>query len=63
LFQISSYTLLLVYIAKGYQVAEIAYELKLSNHTISGYIKAIYQKMHISSRVEAALLAQQYGLI
>ena len=53
----------LVYIAKGYQVAEIAYELKLSSHTISGYIKTIYQKLHISSRAEAALLAQQYGLI
>ena len=53
----------LVYIAKGYQVAEIAYELKLSSHTIRGYIKTIYQKLHISSRAEAALLAQQYGLI
>ena len=53
----------LVYIAKGYQVAEIAYELKLSGHTINGYIKTIYQKLHISSRAEAALLAQQYGLI
>ena len=53
----------LVYIAKGYQVAEIAYELKLSSHTINGYIKTIYQKLHISSRAEAALLAQQYGLI
>ena len=53
----------LVYIAKGYQVAEIAYELKLSDHTINGYIKTIYQKLHISSRAEAALLAQQYGLI
>ena len=53
----------LVYIAKGYQVAEIAYELKLSSHTINGYIKTIYQKLHILSRAEAALLAQQYGLI
>ena len=53
----------LVYIAKGHQVAEIAYELKLSGHTINGYIKTIYQKLHISSRAEAALLAQQYGLI
>lgn len=52
-----------VLFAKGHQVAEIAYELKLSGHTINGYIKTIYQKLHISSRAEAALLAQQYGLI
>ncbi|MBH2002597.1 MAG: response regulator transcription factor [Moraxellaceae bacterium] len=51
------------YIAKGYQVTEIAYELDLSSYTVSDYVKSIYRKLNISSRAEAALLAQQYGLI
>jgi DNA-binding NarL/FixJ family response regulator len=53
----------LIHIAKGQQVSEIAYELGLSSHTVSGYVKEIYRKLHISSRAEAALLAKQYGLI
>ncbi|MCH7331608.1 response regulator [Acinetobacter modestus] len=53
----------LIHIAKGQQVSEIAYELGLSSHTVSGYVKEIYRKLQISSRAEAALLAKQYGLI
>ena len=53
----------LIHIAKGQQVSEIAYVLGLSIHTVSGYVKEIYRKLQISSRAEAALLAKQYGLI
>ncbi|OJU90603.1 MAG: DNA-binding response regulator [Acinetobacter sp. 38-8] len=53
----------LIHIAKGQQVSEIGYELGLSSHTVSGYVKEIYRKLQISSRAEAALLAKQYGLI
>ena len=51
-----------IYIAKGLQAPEIATQLGLSSYTVSSYIKEIYRKLKISSRVQAALLAQHYGL-
>lgn len=53
----------LILLAKGLQSPEIAEQLQISQHTVISYIKGIYRKLHISSRAEAALLAQQYGLI
>lgn len=52
-----------VYIARGLQAPDVALQLGLSSYTVSSYIKDIYRKLNISSRAEAALLAQRYGLI
>jgi DNA-binding NarL/FixJ family response regulator len=56
-------TEVLRYIAKGMTLAETARLLGLSPHTISGYVKDIYRKLNVSSRAEAALSAQQMGLV
>ena len=54
---------ILIYIAQSYSAPAIAIKLGLSNYTVSSYIKEIYRKLNISSRAQAALLAQKYGLL
>ncbi len=46
-------------IGLGLRNAEVARELKISENTVSGYIKTIYTKLGISSRAEAAAYARQ----
>ncbi len=50
-------------IGKGYKNREVADLLKISTHTVHGYIKEIYQLLGISSRSEATLEATKRGLI
>lgn len=50
-------------VAKGLTVAEVAAMLDLSRHTVAGYLKAIYRKLSVSSRAEAALEATRRGLV
>jgi DNA-binding NarL/FixJ family response regulator len=52
----------LLRVAKGFTLPEIAVQLKLSRHTVSDYVKQIYRKLNVSSRAEAALEAQRLGL-
>jgi DNA-binding NarL/FixJ family response regulator len=52
----------LLRVAKGYTLPEIGVQLCLSRHTIADYVKAIYRKLNVSSRAEAALEAQRLGL-
>lgn len=53
----------LVLIARGLTVSEVATEMKLSAQTVSGYVKIIYQKMHVSNRVELIREATRRGLV
>ena len=53
---------MLLRVAKGFTLPEIAVQLNLSRHTISDYVKQIYRKLNVSSRAEAALEAQRLGL-
>ncbi len=50
-------------ISKGMTLPETAKLLQLSRHTVDGYVKDIYRKLNVSSRAEAALSAQQMGLV
>ena len=50
-------------VAKGMSRKEIARELDITPNTAAGYIKNIYQKLSISSRSQAALAADQLGLL
>ncbi len=50
-------------IAKGYSRPEVAKMLEISLNTVSGYTKAIYQKLNITSRAEATIEAVKLGLI
>lgn len=47
-------TELLALLAKGYSNKEIASKLSLTLETIQSYLKSVYKKMHVHSRVEAA---------
>lgn len=49
-------------IARGYTVAEAAGKMSLSAQTVAGYVKIIYQKLHISNRAEATREAMRRGL-
>lgn len=53
----------LVKLAYGSSIAEIAEVLHLSPHTVGTHVKSIYRKLNISSRAEAALHARQRGLV
>jgi DNA-binding NarL/FixJ family response regulator len=50
-------------IARGYRIAEAADVLGLSRHTVHGYLKAVYEKLHVSSRAEATLVAVRQGIV
>jgi DNA-binding NarL/FixJ family response regulator len=52
----------LLRVAKGFTLPEVAVQLHLSRHTIADYVKQIYRKLNVSSRAEAALEAQRMGL-
>lgn len=53
----------LQYIVKGFSIKECAKLMKISPHTVSGYIKDIYKKLHVSSRAEVTTEAARLGLI
>ena len=56
-------TEVLLRVAKGFTLPEIGDQMNLSRHTIADYVKAVYRKLNVNSRAEAALEAQRMGLI
>jgi DNA-binding NarL/FixJ family response regulator len=53
----------LTLIAKGLRLPDVAQQLGVTRHTAAGFIKAIYRKLNINSRAEAALEAARLGLV
>jgi len=53
----------LVQIAKGQNLNEVAEHLGVSRNTVATQVKSIYRKLNISSRAEAATVAAQLGLV
>jgi DNA-binding NarL/FixJ family response regulator len=49
-------------IARGLTYAQIAEQLVISPRTVDAHLRAIYNKLGVRSRHEAALIAQQLGL-
>lgn len=49
-------------VAEGLTNREIGEQLHLAEKTIKHYMTNVLQKLHVRSRVEAALLAQKHGL-
>ena len=49
-------------IGRGLSSPEAARVIGLKPQTVAGYVKVIYQKLHITSRAEAALAAAERGL-
>ena len=56
-------TEILTIVAKGFSFAEIAQLLGISPHTVTTYVKKIYQKLAVHSRGEAVYEASRLGLI
>lgn len=52
----------LALMAKGWDSDGIAKELNLTLQTVYNYASRIYEKLNVNSRVEAILLAREYGL-
>ena len=52
----------LTLLARGLSAPEAAREIGLKPQTVAGYVKVIYQKLHVSSRAEAVLAAAGRGL-
>jgi DNA-binding NarL/FixJ family response regulator len=53
----------LTYISKGLTIKEIASLMGIKWFTVNDHIKAIYRKLNVSSRAEAAVLASRQGLV
>jgi DNA-binding NarL/FixJ family response regulator len=53
----------LLFIAKGFTVGEIAQMLHLSAHTVATHVKHIYRKLAVHSRTEAVFEAGRMGLL
>lgn len=56
-------TEVLTLLAKGLQLAELAEKLGITRNTAATHVKAIYRKLKISTRAEAALEAARMGLV
>lgn len=54
---------ILTYLARGYTNPEIAGAIHLSEGTVRNYVSAIFVKLDVSDRTQAALLALRYGLV
>ena len=50
-------------VAKGASNREIAQELVISTHTVKNHLRNILDKLHMQSRVEAAVFAAREGLL
>lgn len=53
----------LVLVAKGLAIGDVAAALGISPHTATGYLKSVYRKLRIGSRAEAALEAVRRGIV
>jgi len=51
------------YIGQGLQAKSIAKVMGISVHTCRGYIKSVYAKLQVSSRIEAVNRARQLELL
>ncbi len=56
-------TEVLTYLSKGFTIKEIASLMGIKWFTVNDHIKAIYKKLDVSSRAEAAVLATKQGLV
>ena len=49
-------------LARGFTLTDIARQLEISRYTVGDHVKNLYRKLDISSRAQAALYAQHFGL-
>ena len=51
------------YLAQGLTNEDIAGKLHISVHTVKAHLEAVYDKLNVSNRVQAAMKAVVLGLI
>jgi len=56
-------TEVLTFLSKGFTIKEIAGLMGIKWFTVNDHIKAVYRKLNVSSRAEAAVLATKHGLV
>jgi DNA-binding NarL/FixJ family response regulator len=49
--------------AEGRSNTDIGDRLHLSTGTVKGHVSAVFEKLHVDNRVQAALVAQRAGLL
>ncbi|MDR2857460.1 MAG: response regulator transcription factor [Novosphingobium sp.] len=50
-------------IGKGFMTKEVAHILGISDHTVLTFVRRIYRKLGVNSRIEAAAMARRMGLL
>ena len=50
-------------LALGYKYNDIADEMDISPHTVRRFIERIYQKLNVSCKSEAIIMARRQGLL
>lgn len=53
----------LALMAEGRSNTDIGDRLHLSTGTVKGHVSAVFEKLHVDNRVQAALVAQRAGLL
>ncbi len=53
----------LQFLVKGFSIRECGELMGISAHTVSGHVKEIYKKLHVSSRAEVVTEALRLGLL
>jgi DNA-binding NarL/FixJ family response regulator len=53
----------LVLMAEGLSNTDIGDRLHLSTGTVKGHVSAVFEKLHVENRVQAALIAERAGLL
>lgn len=56
-------TQVLELVAKGFQFDEIAQRLDVSHHTVQTFVRRIYAKLEVHSKLEAVFEARRMGLL
>lgn len=51
------------YLAKGLTNEEIAKKLNISVHTVKAHLETIYEKLHVTNRVQAAMKSVILGFV
>lgn len=51
------------HMSRGCTVDEIAHEMEVSRHTVRNFIRRVYQKLEVDTRVEAVQLAYRNGIL
>jgi DNA-binding NarL/FixJ family response regulator len=53
----------LQYVTKGFTFEEVARSMGVSRHTVQNFVRRVYVKLEVSSKIEAVYVARKHGLL